>query len=49
MHESRIPIILSEIQIVRVRSMLTSDIQTCTGVGVGGVLYYAVHIRGEGG
>ncbi len=29
--------------------MLTSDIQTCTGVGVWGVLYYAVHIRGEGG
>ena len=28
--------------------MLTSDIQTCIGVGVGGVLYYTVHIRGEG-
>ena len=29
--------------------MLTTDIQTCTRVGVEGVLYYTVHIRGEGG
>ena len=48
MHESRPPF-LSEIQIVRVRSMLTSDISTEAGVGVGEVLYYAVHIRGEKG